>query len=82
MHFRDSPDSLNGLRIPGNIWFRRFAVTYTSIYISSKYRHIYISVYPRMARIKKCDITKEHEIKHSYFFLSSNNMRYIYHGCF
>ena len=28
MHFRDSPDSLNGLGIPGNIWFRRFAVTY------------------------------------------------------
>ena len=30
MHFRDSPDSLNGLRIPGNIWFRRFAVTYAT----------------------------------------------------
>ena len=29
MHFRDSPDSLNGLGIPGNNWFRRFAVTCT-----------------------------------------------------
>ena len=28
MHFRDSPDSLNGLEIPGNNWFCRFAVTY------------------------------------------------------
>ena len=28
MHFRDSPDSLNWLEIPGNIWFRSFAVTY------------------------------------------------------
>ena len=26
IHFRDSPDSLNGLGIPGNIWFRRFVV--------------------------------------------------------
>ena len=30
IHFRDSPDSLNGLGIPGNIWLRRFTVTYTS----------------------------------------------------
>ena len=30
MHFRDSPDSLNGLGIPGNIWFSRFAVTYAA----------------------------------------------------
>ena len=30
IYFRDSPDSLNGLGNPGNIWFRRFAVTYTS----------------------------------------------------
>ena len=28
MHFRNSLDSLNGLGIPGNIWFRRFAATY------------------------------------------------------
>ena len=28
MHFRDSLDSLNGLEIPTNIWFPRFAVTY------------------------------------------------------
>ena len=28
MHLGDSPYSLNGLGIPGNIWFRRFAVTY------------------------------------------------------
>ena len=31
MHFRDSPDSQNGLGIPGNIWFPRFAVIYTRI---------------------------------------------------
>ena len=30
-HFKDFPDYLNGLRIPGNIWFRRFAVTYACI---------------------------------------------------
>ena len=29
MHFRDTPDSLSGLEIPGNIWFRRFAVSHT-----------------------------------------------------
>ena len=29
IYFRNSPDSLNGLGIPGNIWFRRFAVTHT-----------------------------------------------------
>ena len=28
-HFGDSPDSLNGLGIPGNIWFRGFAATFT-----------------------------------------------------
>ena len=28
IHFWDSPDSLNGLGIPGNNWIRRFAVTY------------------------------------------------------
>ena len=33
MHFRDSPDSLNGLGISGNIWFCRFAVTYIYAYI-------------------------------------------------
>ena len=32
MHFRDCPNSLNGLGIPGNIWFRRYAVTYTVLY--------------------------------------------------
>ena len=32
MHFKDSPDSVNGLGIPGNIWFRRFAVTHTLSY--------------------------------------------------
>ena len=38
MHFRDSPDSLNGLGIPGNIWFRRFTVTYTIyVYALGKY---------------------------------------------
>ena len=31
MYFRDSPDTLNGLEIPGNIRFRRFAVKYTQI---------------------------------------------------
>ena len=31
MHFRDSPDSLSGFGIPGNIWFRRFAVAYTEM---------------------------------------------------
>ena len=31
IHFRDSPNSLNGLGIPGNIWFRKFVVTYTYI---------------------------------------------------
>ena len=36
MHFRDSPDFLNGLRIPGNNWFRRFAVTYIYIYVCIK----------------------------------------------
>ena len=30
MHFRDSPDFLNGLGIPGNNWFHRFTVTYTA----------------------------------------------------
>ena len=35
MHFRDSPDSLNELWIPGNILFRRFAVTYIYNRISS-----------------------------------------------
>ena len=37
MHFRDSPDSLNGLRIPENIWLGRFAVKYTlrEIYLHS-----------------------------------------------
>ena len=32
IHFRDSPDSLNGLGISGNNWFRRFAVTYIYIW--------------------------------------------------
>ena len=32
MNFRDSPDPLNGLGIPGNIWFCRFAATYIPIY--------------------------------------------------
>ena len=36
MHFRDSPDSLNGLEIPGNIWFRRFAVTYIDFLNNAK----------------------------------------------
>ena len=30
MDFRHSSDSLSGLGISGNIWFRRFAVTYIS----------------------------------------------------
>ena len=33
MHFRDSPNSENGLGIPGNNRFRRFAVSYIYIYI-------------------------------------------------
>ena len=36
MHFRDSPDSLNGLGIPWNIWSRKFAVTYIYIYIMGR----------------------------------------------
>ena len=36
MNFRDSPDSLNGLGIPGNIWFQRFAVTYMHQYQKKK----------------------------------------------
>ena len=38
MNFRDSPDSLNGLGIPGNNWFRRFTITY--IYIIHDYMYI------------------------------------------
>ena len=34
MHFRDSSDSLSELKIPVNIWFHRFAVTYTCYYTS------------------------------------------------
>ena len=32
MHFRDSPNSLSGLWVPGNIWFHRFTITYIYIY--------------------------------------------------
>ena len=35
MHFRDSPESLNVLGIPGNNWFRRYTVTY----IRNKYSY-------------------------------------------
>ena len=41
MHFRDS---LNGLGIPGNIWFRRLAVTYTRTYIIYT-NHLIIYIY-------------------------------------
>ena len=44
MHFRDSPDSLSGLGIPGNIWFRRFAVTYIYTYILYKLDCVYVHV--------------------------------------
>ena len=41
MHFSDSPNFLNGLGIPRNIWFRNFAVTYTACtmraYVSLKH---------------------------------------------
>ena len=47
MHFRDSPNSLSGLGIPGNIWFHRFAATYIHIYIYyivfKNMKHIYKS---------------------------------------
>ena len=51
MHFRDSPDSLNRLGIPGNNWFRRFTVTYTRIY--SLLMKIY-SNDQRLVHIKFC----------------------------
>ena len=34
MHFRDSPDSVSGLGIPGNLWFCRFAITYLQTSLS------------------------------------------------
>ena len=37
MHFMDSPDFLNGLAIPGNNWFRRFAVTYALLISEPRY---------------------------------------------
>ena len=38
MHFRDSPDALNGLGIPGNNWFHRFTVTYINMQLGGRGR--------------------------------------------
>ena len=56
MHFRDSPDSLSWLGIPGNNWFRRFTVAYTiHIYIStSKIFVLNVGLSTQWSRVPVC----------------------------
>ena len=59
INFRDSPDSLNGLGIPGNIWFRRFAVTYTHSDYKNKSLSFCIKMGKKISTFKKLSATEK-----------------------